>query len=136
MIRTVIPFMKFRIRVNMIIENLIKGLLFCICIGTQLTYAGTYGSGNGQVQSLAAGGLGTGHATSNLVWFQVENYTMGDCARDNSPYFVIDTTESGGTSMLSMLLAAKMSGREIFIAGEGKCDLYPGNEDVSYIYYK
>jgi len=108
-----------------------------LLISVQASYAGTYGSGNGKISTMAAGAIGTGHVPKDMIYFHVDNQTFGDCTQGNAtPYFVIDTKASGGSAMAAMLLAAKMADKEIWIAGKGTCETFDKQEDVSYMYFK
>jgi len=111
------------------------GLFLTLLI--ESSFAGTYGAGNGLIKTVAVGAGGTGHAPMDMVYFQVETFSMGACANGTvDPYFVIDTSKPGGKDMYSLVLASKLSGQTLFIAGKGTCNTLAGNEDVSYIYIK
>lgn len=96
--------------------------------------AAQFGSAFGEVGEVAAGARGVGGVPQNLLYFTITGSSVyADCATAPAPRYVIDKDESGDT-MTALLLAAKMSGKKVHVAGRGTCNKISGHEDVSLIY--
>ncbi|MBU2714197.1 hypothetical protein [Zooshikella harenae] len=114
--------------------NIKSLLLFPLLSFSSFCSAAQFGSAYGDVIEIAAGGVGAGAPAKNLMYFTVSGTsTFATCANSSSPHFVINN-EDGGKTMVSMLLAAKMAGKKIHVAGRGTCTYISGHEDVSLIY--
>lgn len=99
-----------------------------------LCNAGQFGSAFGDVGELVAGGPATGSPSQDLIYFTiVGTFNKGDCAASGARHFVIKNND-GGATMTSLLLAAKLAGKKVHVAGRGTCTYIPGLEDTSYIY--
>jgi hypothetical protein len=101
---------------------------------SNLSCAAQFGSAFGDVGELAAGGIGTGAPSKDLMYFTIVGTTaVGACATSTTPHFVVNN-DDGGKTMVSLLLAAKMSGKKVHVVGRGTCSYIAGHEDVSLIY--
>ncbi|KZN38765.1 hypothetical protein N474_21095 [Pseudoalteromonas luteoviolacea CPMOR-2] len=56
------------------------------------------------------------------------------CAKDSSWKYTFDGTTPEGKNILSILMAAQMSGKTVGIRGLDKCTLATGSEDLRHVY--
>jgi hypothetical protein len=90
---------------------------------------------NHEVELVRVDKSGTGYVqfTTNLV---AQNGALPACGTSYPRALAFDTNTAGGKSILSLVLAAKMSKTKIFARGTNACAAYGVIEDWDYGYVK
>jgi hypothetical protein len=97
------------------------------------------GQSSGAITSIYGGSPGYTSGSTTMFFVRLSGAKAGgpSCQTDQlEHHFVFDANSQGGQALLSILLAAKVSGQVITVAGTGACAPYrPDYEMISHIWF-
>lgn len=69
----------------------------------------------------------------HYVYINGEIVNRAECAKQYSYWIIKDENSTYGKSQYSLLLAAKASGKAVYIEGAGTCMRWGDGEDIKYV---